>query len=172
MSLWASSMKLSFFSRLFGKSKRLKPNPLTASKTTRSAPLSPSNHYDLSAIYQRLNADYFADRVQAEIIWFGDASRSVSTRRLLGAYHLKKKVIKIHRLLDHPDFPPYFISFVVYHEMLHSLFPPLQERNGKRKIHHAAFKEQERRFSEYALAKEWEKQNFKLFFKKRDYGRS
>ncbi len=123
-------------------------------------------HYNLQEIYHRVNTDYFDGRIDVQITWFGSQNREVRSRRVLGLYDFNNKLIKIHRLLDQPNFPSYFISYVVYHEMLHHAFPPSKPRRGRRKVHHADFKLQEKKFAEYSLAKEWEKENYQIFFKK------
>jgi hypothetical protein len=125
-------------------------------------------HYDLQSVYNRLNALYFNDKLDLSITWFGCPHRSVKTQRILGLYEFKSRLIKVHRLLDHPRFPPYFISYIVYHEMLHSVLPPLRRKKGRCRIHHGEFKEREKCFAEYDLAREFEKQNLKLFFMSRD----
>ena len=122
------------------------------------------NHYNLKEIYERVNAHYFDGSVDVQITWFGSQTRKARRRRVLGLYNFHQKLIKIHRLLDQPHFPPYFISYVVYHEMLHHLFPPKEVRRGRRKVHHSDFKLHEKKFAEYSLAKEWEKENYQSFF--------
>src|SRR5712675_1992639 len=76
-------------------------------------------HYDLKAIYNILNQNYFKNKLKLEITWFGSAQRTAKRHRKLGLFCYRTNRIKIHRLLDQPHFPSYFISYVVYHEMLH-----------------------------------------------------
>jgi len=120
--------------------------------------------YDLKEIYESINANYFENKLDLKITWFGSAKRRARRHRKLGLYSFKEKLVKIHRLLDQPHFPPYFISYVVYHEMLHSVCPPVKARRGRYQIHHSDFKRKEREFAEYAAAKRWEEDNKKLFF--------
>jgi hypothetical protein len=122
------------------------------------------NHYNLKEIYDRVNVHYFEGRLDLEITWFGSQKRAARWKRILGLYDFHQKLIKIHRLLDQPHFPPYFISYVVYHEMLHHLFPPQGVKRGRRKVHHADFKLHEKKFAEYSLVKMWEKENKQSFF--------
>lgn len=119
------------------------------------------NTYNLLDIFAALNEEYFEGKLSLPITWFGNPLREAHTKRTLGSYHFDTGIIRIHRLLDHPHFPPYFISYVVYHEMLHSLYPPLKRRCNGRRIHHMKFAETERAFREYALVKEWEKKHRK-----------
>jgi predicted metal-dependent hydrolase len=120
------------------------------------------NFYNLQEIFDRINEKYFEKRIDLAITWFGSPDREAKRRRLLGSYNQKKRLIKIHRLLDNDRFPSYFVSYVIYHEMLHHECPP--KARGKRRIHHKTFKEREKLFEEYALAKRWERANRKEFF--------
>ena len=113
--------------------------------------------YNLLEIFDSINEEYFEEKLSLPISWFGNPLREAKTRRTLGSFHFETGLIRIHRLLDHPHFPPYFISYVVYHEMLHSLVPPLKRRHKGRRIHHQKFVAMEKAFKEYHLAKEWEK---------------
>lgn len=131
----------------------------------RPTPLRPSGgHYDLKMIFDELNAQYFDNQLNLGITWFGSAQRIARRHRKLGLYCFYTKVVKIHRLLDQPHFPPYFISYVVYHEMLHSVCPPVKAKRGRYSIHHPDFKKREKQFAQYALAKRWEEENKRLFF--------
>ena|SRR5690349_15277306 len=121
-------------------------------------------HYDLKAIYDALNQDYFKNKLNLEITWFGSAQRKARRHRKLGLFCFQTNRIKIHRLLDQPHFPPYFISYVVYHEMLHSVCPPIKAKRGRFRIHHPDFKIKEREFADYGVAKRWEEVNKRLFF--------
>jgi hypothetical protein len=121
-------------------------------------------HYDLQVVYDVLNQDYFKNQLKLKIRWFGSAERKARRHRKLGIFCFQTNCIKIHRLLDRPHFPPYFISYVVYHEMLHSVCPPVKAKRGRYQIHHSDFKMRERQFADYAAAKRWEEENRKLFF--------
>ena len=131
-------------------------------------------HYDLQQIYDQLNETYFGNRLKLTITWFGSPNRKVKSQRILGLYCFTTTQIKVHRLLDHPHFPPYFVSYVVYHEMLHSVHPPQKKKRGRWKIHHGEFKQSEKCFLEYEQARNFEKQNLNTFFMSREdiYGRA
>jgi hypothetical protein len=121
-------------------------------------------YYDLKAIFDLLNQDYFKNKLNLEITWFGSAHRKARRHRKLGLFCFQTNRIKIHRLLDQPHFPPYFVSYVVYHEMLHSICAPIKGRQGRYRIHHPDFKMREKEFVDYTRAKRWEEENKKLFF--------
>src|ERR1700689_2946450 len=142
-------MKLKFF--LFPRLKKVFKR-----KPPQLRPL--GGHYDLNTIYDDLNASYFGSKLDLGITWFGSAQRKARRHRKLGLYCFQSKVVKIHRLLDQPHFPPYFISYVVYHEMLHSVCPPVKAKRGRYQIHHPDFKKREKQFAQYAAAKRWEEE--------------
>jgi hypothetical protein len=121
-------------------------------------------HFNLKEIYDQLNGQYFDGKLDLAIGWFG-APRSLSkTRIVFGAYLPDRRWIKIHRILDQKNVPLYFVSFVIYHEMLHHVVPPISVLGKRRKVHHRAFVEREKKFSDYALAREFrEKFKRRLF---------
>lgn len=133
---------------------------LRSTSTPRSMQkVSLGNVYDLQSIYQEINIEYFEGKLQLSIDWFGreKTSRRI-TRKVLGYYDDRKKSIKIHKSLDSPSFPNYFIAYVVYHEMLHCVEPPKAGRK-RRRVHHAGFTDKEKKFHSYAVAKQWEKEH-------------
>lgn len=117
-------------------------------------------HWDLKEIFKRLNAHYFHNELDLPIGWFGNRHVVPRSSVRLGSYHARRKVIKIHRLLDQAHVPEFFISYIVYHEMLHHVLPPLQAQK-RRRIHHPEFLRREKEFEEYTLAKEFFK-NLKI----------
>ncbi len=113
------------------------------------------NHHNLSAIYSKVNAEYFGGSVQIPVSWFGASGRKPRTYFRFGYYNLRTQEVKIHRMLDNPLVPEYCVAFILYHEMLHHILPPIRERGGKRKIHHSAFTAREKEFKHYAEAKQF-----------------
>lgn len=112
-------------------------------------------HYDLHEIYSRINAEYFESKLDLHITWFGNRAFMPKRRIVLGSYNSRLELIKIHRHLDQAHIPHHYISFIVYHEMLHHVAPPFRQR-GRRKVHHSDFKEREKKFSDYHLVKEFD----------------
>lgn len=110
-------------------------------------------YYDLQNIFDMLNVKYFEGQIKGvSLSWFGNPDLKPRSKIVFGSYHLHKKTIKIHRLLDKKETPLHVVSYILYHEMLHHVHPPLQ-RNKRRQIHHKEFKKRERLFEEYDLAK-------------------
>ena len=99
-----------------------------------------------------------------QITWYGVSGRKKRTRLIFGQYNETLKLVKIHRVLDDPFFPDYFVSFIVYHEMLHGVVPGHIDEKGWYRTHTKLFKEKERNFMQYRVASEWEKKNKKYIF--------
>lgn len=139
---------------------------LTAKKRPRTLILrSQGQQWDLKEIYHKINKQYFESALDLHITWFGNKQFVPRTRIRLGVYHSLSKVIKIHRVLDQEHIPEYFISSIVYHEMLHHVLPPIKKRSRKRHIHHAEFVAREKQFKEYQLAKDFSQVLKKKLFK-------
>ncbi|GAB4186363.1 MAG: hypothetical protein Tsb0015_04100 [Simkaniaceae bacterium] len=133
-------------------------------RKTNKAYISDGEFYRLDQIYQKINKEYFDQKVDLAITWFGSVKRKAKWHRTLGYYDGENKVIKIHRLLDDPFFPPFYLDFIVYHEMLHHVYPPYYSKDGRYMTHHKTFKQQEKKFRQYQLAINWEKKNLNSFF--------
>jgi hypothetical protein len=124
-------------------------------------------HHDLQDIFNEVNAKYFSSRLNLPIGWSGSGKTRARTMVRLGSYNLNTQKIKINRLLDSCHIPRYVLTFIVYHEALHHLFPPLQIPGSKRRIHHHLFLQKEKEFQEYEEAQAFLKTfKKKLFFSK------
>ncbi|MBS0623004.1 MAG: hypothetical protein JSS62_00095 [Verrucomicrobia bacterium] len=124
-------------------------------------------HYDLQKIYETLNGQYFQDRLNLKITWYGTARSCHRPQRLtFGLYQESLKLIKIHQMLDDPFFPSYFVWYIVYHEMVHNVVPGKMDARGRFCVHSAAFKEEERKFIDYERAITWERQNKEKIFRR------
>lgn len=121
-------------------------------------------HYNLKELYDRLNAQYFDNKLDLPIMWVGNRLLKPRTRVMFGSYDHYQKLIRIHRRLDQAHIPEYFIAYIVYHEMLHYVLPPIYERR-RRKIHHPAFIEKEREFVDYDQAQSFSTQMKKTWFR-------
>jgi len=106
-------------------------------------------HHNLDELFAEINGKYFENSLAIPIEWSGAGSTSSKSVVRLGYYSPKKKLIKISRILDNPHIPGFFVSFILYHEILHHILPPYQGSGSKRKIHHPEFKQKEREFQEY-----------------------
>lgn len=114
--------------------------------------------YDLRAVFDRLNDEYFQGGITAEIGWGRSPSRRRRKSIRLGVYDHQTREIRIHPALDRAEVPAFFVDFIVFHEMLHQLFP--SPPGSSRRVHHPrAFRDREKAFPLYAAAIRWEKAN-------------
>lgn len=120
--------------------------------------------YNLQHIYNDLNREYFDNKLNLNITWFGKAFQKRRSRVTFGLYYDPVRLIKVNRLLDSPSFPDYFISYVVYHEMVHHVCPAYFDEKGQHQIHTKEFKEKESKFRHFELAQQWIKENQACFF--------
>lgn len=114
-----------------------KPKPLlrhfiqtSSVESSRPLKLNPYGEiYDLKKMMDELNSAYFEDSLDLTIGWFG---REFKKRRHItfGQYLDDYKAIKIHKMLDDPFYPRFFVAFVVYHEMVHAKVPGYLDERG------------------------------------------
>ena len=123
--------------------------------------------HDLAEIYASLNARYFGDTVQARIGWGRRAPGGKRRSIKMGVYFHDHKVIRLHPALDDERVPRHFVEMVVFHEMLHQVFPPRVDGEGRRIVHGPEFRAAERRFPGYERARVWEKAHLHLLLRQR-----
>lgn len=101
-------------------------------------------------IYQDLNIRYFNNQIEIRRIGWGPRK---SWERL-GHYDPVHQTISLSRVLDSPVVPKYVVSYIIYHEMLHSLFD--ETSFGSIKRHHPPeFRRTEKAYPDYADAKKF-----------------
>jgi hypothetical protein len=115
------------------------------------------NHYNLQAICDSLNRDYFGGGVSCSITWAVRSPGYAVKKRTLGSYSSQTNTIRITPLLDKKAIPRCFIEFVVYHEMLHADMDT-EEKTGRRLVHSQEFRRREKLFKEYERAIAWERE--------------
>ena len=109
--------------------------------------------HDLTALAEPLWSDWFREdfreRSRPQIGW-GPRRRSRARRSLqLGCFVPSSRIVRIHPVLDHGTVPDWFVSFVLYHEILHAALP-----DG---THHGPpFRARERLHPDYERARAWE----------------
>lgn len=106
--------------------------------------------FDLAAIRDRVNRDFFEGRLQCRIGWGtrGRRRRRAWSRTIrYGSYIKAQDLVRINPILDDPRVPSDFVTYIVFHEMLHSVVP--SEIGLRRRHHHAAYRHLERRFPDY-----------------------
>ena len=120
-------------------------------------------HIDLQELYDRTNADYFGNTLNIPIAWF-PAPRYRKFRHItFGTFDRTLPLVRLNRILDHPDVPLPFVEFIVYHEMLHAVCGPRLDRGGRLCVHTAEFRREEAKHRHYLFSKEWAKKSLKFF---------
>jgi hypothetical protein len=131
-------------------------------RDARDEVLSPRGQtYDLREIFEQLNEVYFQGGVRAAIGWGRAPGRRRRKSIRLGVYDHQTREIRIHPALDQAAVPRFFVEFIVFHEMLHQVFP---SSNGPgRRVHHPrAFRDREKAFPRYGAALSWERENLRV----------
>ena len=107
-------------------------------------------HYDLAALFDRVNQQYFEGRLQQPKI--GWSLRS--WRRQFGCYDPGPNQIVLNRRMDQPGIPEYVVAYVLYHEMLHVKHPT--RRSGCTLVSHSPeFRSEEKHFAQFAMARKF-----------------
>ncbi len=75
-------------------------------------------------------------------------------RTVLGHYDPAHDAIVLNRGLDDHQVPAWVLEYVLFHEMLHAHLGE-QTCGGQRFVHHAEFREAEKRFVEFDKAKKF-----------------
>ncbi len=114
--------------------------------------------YDLREIFEALNEQYFQGGVRANIGWGRHPTRRRRKSIRLGVYDHQTREIRLHPSLDQPAVPRFFVEFIVFHEMLHQVFPS-SHGPGRRMHHPRAFRDREKAFPRYTAALRWEREN-------------
>jgi hypothetical protein len=117
-------------------------------------------YHDLDIILADLRDRYFPDCAAVTIRWGRWSGRSRPRSIRFGTYLPKLQLIRIHPALDQAFVPRSFVEFIVYHELLHHIMPPVRV-NGRYQIHSAAFRRREREFPAYAEATAWRQQSLR-----------
>jgi hypothetical protein len=104
--------------------------------------------YDLDAIFDGLNSKFFHGLLgRPRMSWSQSGARN-----MLGHYDPAHNAIIISRIFDHFAVPRHAVEYIVYHEMLH-LKHPVKVREGRRCVHSAEFRAEERLFPRLEDAK-------------------
>lgn len=105
-------------------------------------------HFDLSSLFDALNAKYFGGALQRPQI--GWSVRS--WRRQFGCYDPGPNQILLNRRMDRPEVPACAVEYVLFHEMLHVKHPT--RRSGCSLVSHSReFREEEKQFVEFEKAR-------------------
>jgi len=115
--------------------------------------------FDLQQLYQEINTEYFASKLNLWITWFKKPKYRNYRCITYGTYDRTAKLIRINQILDRESVPRYYVRFVIYHEMLHEVCPAYIDKKGRRMIHTPLFRQKEKEFLDYQKARIWEKKH-------------
>jgi len=106
--------------------------------------------FNLNEIFDRVNREYFGGEFpRPSLSWTRNRSR-----RRMGYVDEERKRVYISKTMDRRAVPRYAIEFIMYHELLHLIYP--SENRGKRVLHHTRdFRRAERMFKHYEKARRW-----------------
>ena len=123
-------------------------------------------YFDLRAIFDQLNARYFRNRLRGyKVVWGRRRKQRPKEYFIFGTIQEEDRVIRINPWLDQPFVPRWFIQYVMYHEMLHSIVPDEVGADGRRRVHTAEFYRREKEFPAYRRARRWEEENLERFLR-------
>src|SRR5205814_4241990 len=113
-------------------------------------------HFDLRPIFDRLNERYFGGRLRGYKVMWGRRRRHRPREYFVfGTIQEEDRVIRINPLLDQPFVPLWFLQYVLYHEMLHSVVPDEVGSVGRRRVHTEKFYRRDREFPNYRRTPRW-----------------
>lgn len=122
--------------------------------------------FDLRRVFAHVNERHFRGRLRGyRVIWGRRRRERPKEYFIFGSIQEEDRVIRIHPLLDQPFVPRWFLEYVLYHEMLHSVIPDEFDSAGRRRIHTAEFYRRERAFPRYHRARRWERENLARFLR-------
>lgn len=117
--------------------------------------------YDLDSLFKRLNDLYFDGKITAQIRWSTREAKKAKSRVILGYFSVEKNRITLSRRLDSPRVPLFFVEHILFHEMLHAVFP-----SERHQMHTEKFNAYERMHPDFDRARAWEKQSIGILFEK------
>jgi Protein of unknown function DUF45 len=107
-------------------------------------------HFDLQALFDRLNREYFSGELARPRI--GWSKRS--WRRQFGCYDPGPNQILLNCRMDRPGIPQFVVEYVLFHEMLHVKHPT--RRSGCTLVSHSReFRREEQGFAGFAMARKY-----------------
>lgn len=114
--------------------------------------------HDLQQIFDRLNQAYFHGASKARVTWGRPGSSRYRRSIQLGCYVAADDLIRMHPSLDQSFVPEFYVSWVMFHEMLHEAYG-VEEINGRRHVHPPEFVALEQTYPDYERAKAWEERH-------------
>ena len=123
-------------------------------------------YFNLRSIFEQLNKRHFRGRLRDyKVMWGRRRKHRPREYFVFGTIQEEDRVIRINPALDQPFVPLWFLRYVLYHEMLHSVVPDEPVAGGRRIVHTEQFNRREREFPNYRRARRWEEENLSRFLR-------
>lgn len=123
-------------------------------------------YFDLREIFDEINARYFRGKLRNyEVNWGRRRKHRPKECFVFGTIQEEDRVIRINPSLDQPFVPRWFLKYILYHEMLHSVVPDEESPGGRRRVHTEEFNRRERKYYGYRRARRWEEDNLARFLR-------
>lgn len=105
-------------------------------------------HFNLSQMFDELNAQYFGGKLaRPHISW-----SARTWRRQFGCYDPGPNQIVLNRRMDRPNVPRFAVEYVLFHEMLHVKHPT--RRSGCTLVSHSReFRQEEKLYPHFTRAR-------------------
>ncbi|MEP6822669.1 MAG: hypothetical protein ABI946_10005, partial [Chthoniobacterales bacterium] len=111
-------------------------------------------------------ARYFRRRLRNyKVVWGRRRRKLPKEYFVFGTIQEEDRVIRINPRLDQEFVPLWFLKYVLYHEMLHSVVPDEVDSSGRRRVHTEEFNRRERQYPSYRRARRWEEENLARFLR-------
>ncbi len=122
-------------------------------------------YFDLLEEYNFVNEHYFNGSLELKITWFKPVYKTFR-HITFGSYDRQYKLIRVNKLLDHKNVIDQYIKYLIFHEMLHEVYPSEMLKSGRYQMHGKAFKEHEKKFPNFTQMKKFEKYFMKNIWRK------
>ena len=127
-------------------------------------PQTRGEHFDLAdlaaPLWETEFADELADPITRPRLSWGRRGRVRARHSLqLGSYSPDDHLVRIHRVLDAPWVPDWFIRFLLFHELLHAAVPCPILPDGRRLHHGPEFRARENTHPDARRARIWQGEN-------------
>jgi hypothetical protein len=121
-------------------------------------------HHDLERIAREilegeLRADFGPERGPPRLTWGRTGARRPRRGLRLGSYDAELALVRIHPALDQAAVPDWFVRYVLFHELLHAVHPPVRSADGRWIRHGTAFREREQAYPDLGRSLAWEKRH-------------
>ncbi len=102
------------------------------------------------------------------ITWSQQGTKSKLRTLRLGSYNKTSNLIRIHPVLDDPKAPEFFLRYIIFHELLHVVYPTFKGPGGRWVHHSKEFRRRESQYPDYGRALAWEQKDLWILARRRN----